>query len=257
MESFRRINNIAIVVIGLWALTFFFVTIFECGIHPEVQWTSPKTVQDMTCVDVARLLLCFAVTDVVTDFFVLTLPIREVWRLQMSTRKKYALTFIFGLGALSTAAGIVRLVLVVMASNGWYSQFRCASRFGHQTNARTTADFGASSDTLGKITPPFVWTNLEVSIGVIAASLPTLGPLWQAYRKTARTRGQSSDAHGMGSVAPARQRLRINYPNRWFHKVASGSWHGATPPHAEMLEKLREDGPTHDLKRLHSDDSLA
>lgn len=102
----------------MWAAIFFVVTIFECGFHPEVQWASPKAVQDTTCLDIARLLLCFAITDVITDFCVLILPIREVWRLQMSTKKKYALTFIFGLGALSTAAGIVRFVLVVMASNG-------------------------------------------------------------------------------------------------------------------------------------------
>ncbi|KAF2230960.1 hypothetical protein EV356DRAFT_316742 [Viridothelium virens] len=156
VESFRRINSIIIAIVGLWAIVFFFVTIFECGVHPAVQWTASKEVQDATCVNTARLLLCFAITDIITDFFVLVLPIRQVWRLQMSLKNKYAVSFIFALGGLSTAAGIVRLGLVVRASN---------------------ADYGASSDTLGQLTPPFVWTNLEVTIGVIAASLPTLGPL--------------------------------------------------------------------------------
>ena len=117
MQNFRRVNTVIIVIIGLWTVIFFTVTIFECGVHPDVQWTSPHDVQDY-CIDTARLLLLFAITDVITDIMVLVLPIREVWRLQMSKRNKYAVTGIFALGALSTAAGIVRLALVIMASNG-------------------------------------------------------------------------------------------------------------------------------------------
>ena len=118
VQSFRRVNSVIISIVALWAFTYFFVTLFECGVNPGVQWGGTKQAQKAACLDTSRLLLSFAITDVITDFLVLVLPIREVWRLQMATKKKYAVTAIFALGALSTAAGIVRLGLVVISSSG-------------------------------------------------------------------------------------------------------------------------------------------
>ncbi|KAI9692292.1 MAG: hypothetical protein M1822_006523 [Bathelium mastoideum] len=123
VDSFRRVNNVIIAFVASWAITYFFVTLFECGVHPAVLWAGSKAAQDATCIDTSHLLLSFAITDVITDFLVLVLPIREVWRLQMEIKKKYAVTGIFVLGALSTAAGIVRLGLVVKASRGVFLEW--------------------------------------------------------------------------------------------------------------------------------------
>jgi hypothetical protein len=73
--------------------------------------------------------LWFAITDVIGDVLVIALPVYNVWKLQMPKRNKYAVTFIFLLGALSTAAGIVRLGLVVKASKGEYAYFMTSSPF--------------------------------------------------------------------------------------------------------------------------------
>ncbi|KAL9095122.1 MAG: hypothetical protein Q9165_002725 [Trypethelium subeluteriae] len=92
------------------------------------------------------------------------------------------------------------------------------------------------SDTLGQLTPPFVWTNLEVTIGVIAASLPTLGPLWKAFRETISTRGRSSDPNSDDSVAAAKRRAQRTYSSDGFPRMQLGSQESVAPLQLEKLD---------------------
>ncbi|KAI9690069.1 MAG: hypothetical protein M1820_010047 [Bogoriella megaspora] len=213
VPSFQRINLVVIILIALWSFTLTFVTLFECGVHPEVQWTSPKAVQNRYCVSISHLLLWFAITDVIGDFLVLGLPIHQVWKLQMPVKRKFAVLFIFMLGTLSTAAGIVRLGLVVKASK---------------------ADYGASSDTLAELTPPFVWTNLEVSIGVIAASLPTLGPLWKMFRENHTHPSRNVLPISHDAILNSKRRHMQNHPMEGYHKNPESSNESVAPLDVNM-----------------------
>jgi hypothetical protein len=67
-------------MIGLiiaWTLSFFFAITFICGTDFSAYWTS-TTVEKANCVDTDALHNAFAVSDVITDLLIITLPIPMV-----------------------------------------------------------------------------------------------------------------------------------------------------------------------------------
>ena len=41
-KGFRIFNNMMIALITLWTISYLFAEIFECGLHPDVQWKGGK-----------------------------------------------------------------------------------------------------------------------------------------------------------------------------------------------------------------------
>lgn len=96
---FRKTNNILIGLIILWTFLFFMLEAFVCGIHPEAHW-SGNLARHQQCLSQEKILLAFAITDVVSDGVILSMPYPSIRRLQMSTGKKVGVGAVFMLGAL-------------------------------------------------------------------------------------------------------------------------------------------------------------
>lgn len=147
-----------IALIALWATAFLLASIFVCGAAPQQLWDRStfygKRAHD--CGNTSMLLLWFAITDVVGDIAILALPFPRICRMRVSKRDKLGISAILLMGTLSTIAGIVRLGFVSEAFS---------------------ANFGKSGDINGSATPPWTWTTIESSVGLIAACLPPLAPL--------------------------------------------------------------------------------
>ncbi|KAI4181412.1 MAG: hypothetical protein L6R41_006641 [Letrouitia leprolyta] len=79
--SFILRTNIFIILIVAWTVAFFLAQIFVCTGEPKI-------------------LLAFAITDVIGDLAVLTLPYFEIAKLQMIWQKKVGVAAIFMLGLL-------------------------------------------------------------------------------------------------------------------------------------------------------------
>ncbi|KAI9662671.1 MAG: hypothetical protein M1831_002714 [Alyxoria varia] len=154
----RIFTDVMIALVALWAFSLFVAEVFVCGGHPKVFWSYDNVAERKTsCVNTSVILLVFAVTDVLGDLLIMGLPLQRVWRLNKSLKDKIGLALIFSLGLISTIAGIVRLVFVVEAYRD---------------------EYGQAGDILGSTSPPFMWTIVESSVGVIAACLPALPPLF-------------------------------------------------------------------------------
>ncbi|KAG8532195.1 uncharacterized protein KY384_003836 [Bacidia gigantensis] len=98
-RGFRIANYILIVLISLWGIAFLFAEIFLCGAnshhgHPcaPQEWTS----------------LWFAITEVIGDIAILSLPYPCIRKLQMSGRDKIGLSAIFFLGALTREEDVIQ-----------------------------------------------------------------------------------------------------------------------------------------------------
>lgn len=99
-SSFHLLNNIFIWATTFWALSFFVADLLLCGAHPELQWAYDQKPARQGCGDKGALLIAFAATSVITDLFVLALPMPYIWSLQMGRRKKIMATFVFLLGGM-------------------------------------------------------------------------------------------------------------------------------------------------------------
>jgi hypothetical protein len=85
------------------------------------------------------------------DLWILVLPLKLILRIPRPPREKIALYIIFGLGIISTLASIIRF--------------------------QSLRIFTLSNDPFYDSLPINTWSMVEVNIGMLCASIPTLKPL--------------------------------------------------------------------------------
>ncbi|OTB02915.1 hypothetical protein M426DRAFT_322160 [Hypoxylon sp. CI-4A] len=154
---FRRASLAILIIIAAWTVAFFFATLFECnGKNLDNLWKSIQTFKTV-CYKYKEIQLGHCISDVATDLIVLSMPLPDIWKLRTTVRQKVLLSLIFLIGLLSTAAGTARLVIVAVDI------------------VETT---GGARDARGVETNVLVWTYVEVGVGVVAACLPTLKPIF-------------------------------------------------------------------------------
>lgn len=127
--------------------TFHDIGTFNGGTRPQL--TSPVKI---------TLMLTPPVVHIITDFLLALIPVPLIWKLNMPLRTRMSLVVVLSLGIFAAIAGIVRQL--------------------------STADFLAPEpwihDTYG------VWNFIELYVGMIAASLPAIKPLFNWFFNAAR-----------------------------------------------------------------------
>lgn len=98
---FRKTIYAMLVLVVAWCVAVFFAAIFQAS-PPRLLWTTnlkdlPKGAHH---IDFQAYLIGTAVPNVFMDFVILFLPMGIVWQLQISTRRKIALSAVFAVGAL-------------------------------------------------------------------------------------------------------------------------------------------------------------
>lgn len=98
---------------------------------------------------------------ILMDVWILLLPYKLIFSIPRPTREKFAVYAVFGLGAFSTICSVIRFYFLVIALNSVDPYY----------------------DSLGVN----VWSVIEVNVGIICASMPTLRPLLSRAQRV-RTR---------------------------------------------------------------------
>ncbi|KAK1633205.1 hypothetical protein BDP81DRAFT_326760 [Colletotrichum phormii] len=145
---FYLTTQLFILFLILHAAIFLFLVIFEC-----TPITSTWDLDDPSrkCMNIAAIGYSGAVFSVIEDIAILALPIPELLRLQLSTKKKLWLSLIFGLGSFGCVTSMVRLKYLVHLS--------------------------VTSDVTWDNVDVINWSLVEVSCAILCASLPALRPL--------------------------------------------------------------------------------
>ncbi|KAM0716838.1 hypothetical protein Q7P37_006690 [Cladosporium fusiforme] len=99
--------------------------------------------------------------NIATDLLFATLPIPILWGLQINLKKKIGLTIVLSLGYFAAATAIYKTPI----------QYH----------------FFDQSDNTGKGAWYYVWQIVEMDVGILAACLPTLKPLFNNLFETAKT----------------------------------------------------------------------
>ncbi|KAI9787317.1 MAG: hypothetical protein M1816_007665 [Peltula sp. TS41687] len=142
---------------AIWMTTFFvfgyciagtIIAIFPC--RPQRRFWDPTT--PGVCVDFPTLALAGCAFNIITDFIILVLPTREVWRLNLPARQRLALLGIFATGSLVCVATIVRLKFVTAAARD-------------------------GSDLPWEWTYVSIWSHIELSLGLVSSCMAPLKPL--------------------------------------------------------------------------------
>lgn len=107
-----RIASFAIgAMIVAWMLATEFLLIFRC--HPvDIAWKGTAEQQATQCISTTTVFTAQAAPTIFFDMLILTLPLRQIWSLQLNIGQKIGVTTVFALGFLVTIISIVRLVEV-------------------------------------------------------------------------------------------------------------------------------------------------
>ncbi|KAF2754988.1 hypothetical protein EJ05DRAFT_118501 [Pseudovirgaria hyperparasitica] len=156
----------SIVFTLLFWLTCLIILIFQCKpIHAA--WDT--NVSDAKCYS-SRIFIDIGITNssvnIATDILFATIPIPLIWKLQLNTRTRISLVTVLGLGYFASAAAIVKAV--------------------KQATFFSTPDWTVH-DSFN------VWNVIELSVGMIAANLPCLKPLFNWFLDTARAISSKSE----------------------------------------------------------------
>ena len=95
---FNYVSMGGVVAIVLWALAFFFWFLLSCGNQFAERWTTVNTLHH-TCPTDIESDLALAISDFLTDVFIMFLPVPMVLQLHMKASRKFAVLCVFALGA--------------------------------------------------------------------------------------------------------------------------------------------------------------
>ena len=195
-----------------WAVAFLLfsntilTTIWICQCQPlHAAWDDQGTCMSRGAKE--AIVLMQAIISVVSDFAFAALPILFLWRVQIDFRTKLGLWLLMCLGFITGACCLVRTVL----------------------NNEALPD-NATHDGIVN----WVWRLFEVQIGIIAACIPTLRPLYKWFLE--RIRGKRAVGLDTNIHFP----LTDNKPQSWVENL--GNW---SEPSSEVTRETRMDNVDH------------
>ncbi|KAL4756285.1 uncharacterized protein BDW70DRAFT_166332 [Aspergillus foveolatus] len=149
--NIRYLITFGVAFVAVSHLTLLFLTIFSClPVSHAWDGSSPGR-----CWMPGILPYTSGALSSATDLYVLLLPIRTLWALNITAWKRARLAAVFGLGILAFAASIVRLGM---------------------THVLTS-----SPDATWNISSISKWATIEANTGIICACLPVLPALLDRY----------------------------------------------------------------------------
>ncbi|KAF1815936.1 hypothetical protein P152DRAFT_411238 [Eremomyces bilateralis CBS 781.70] len=186
-KPFQTVVDVMIGVVLVWALGFLVADLCQC-IPISVIWTKFEYEYANYCVDVVSFYWAISVTDAVTDFIILALPLPMVWNLRLPLQQKVAVGGMFLLGGCVVAASLARLIVFIQVGRDLMVHF---------------------DDVTYYTTPVFYWSTIEGSLSCISACLPTLRPVllkWLPLSITGGSRRSTSKGSSFGNLTADAQK---------------------------------------------------
>ncbi|KAI9643653.1 hypothetical protein NHQ30_008275 [Ciborinia camelliae] len=166
--ALRRVLLAMLIINGLVGFIFIFVDIFQCR-PVDYFWLNWDGEHHGHC-DNSRAIAWFsAIWDLCYDTVLVILPYRYVLKLQMPLKQKIAASIMFAVGICTIVVSIIRV--------------KAVNTFTIGTNT--------TQDGIGM----FLWTGLELDVGLLCACLPSIYPLFKPiFSRVLGTQGQTDSS---------------------------------------------------------------
>ncbi|KAI1827833.1 hypothetical protein F4861DRAFT_291365 [Xylaria intraflava] len=145
-QKFRYVVWGVTVFIGGWAMASAMVAVFQCT---PIGYVWRPGVQGF-CMDLGLKNLISGVANIVTDIIIVAMVIPFVWNLRIMKQKKWWFVWTFAVGSSACVASIVRLLYSIKVG---------------------------SSDGTWDAAPAVIVSAVEITVGMLAISIPTYQPL--------------------------------------------------------------------------------
>ncbi|ESZ89643.1 hypothetical protein SBOR_9974 [Sclerotinia borealis F-4128] len=154
---------ITLAIVNLDAVVLTFLNIFQCQPVSDAWMTNTNG----SCISILTLYLASAPVNIITDLAILVLPIPVLTGMSLPQRQKVILVFTFSLGIFVTIVDVVRIYYLQQASNDFQTSVSAHSNLGVEENFAYNASLA------------FMWSAVEVNVGIVCACIPTLKPLFK------------------------------------------------------------------------------
>ncbi|PGH01134.1 hypothetical protein AJ79_08005 [Helicocarpus griseus UAMH5409] len=152
-RSHRLSVYITMAIVAAFTVAMVFVNAFECD-KPSDAWSTEILLQDKgSCHDLHPIYYSQAAFNIASDIAILLLPMPVLRKLNMKRNKRFALIGIFSVGSFAVIASIIR----IYALHVWSS------------DASDVPYTGANI---------LIWSQVEINIAIISASIPSLKVLF-------------------------------------------------------------------------------
>ncbi|KAJ5548958.1 hypothetical protein N7513_006192 [Penicillium frequentans] len=171
----RQFRNVTYFVIGLnvaYLIAFVLISVFQCWPLPYA-WLHWDGEGNYKCNHINAQGWSAAAINMILDILVMALPLRQLYHLNLSTRKKVYVMCMFGLGLFVTLVSILRLKSLI--------------NFASTTNL--TWDYVAIG----------YWSTIECDVGVICACLPAIRSLLRRVAPTLFGDTEHVKSYGLSS----------------------------------------------------------
>ncbi|KAK2045663.1 hypothetical protein LZ31DRAFT_520436 [Colletotrichum somersetense] len=147
-EKIRIVLWVTLVINLLTGLSFLFVSLFRCQ-PVSLAWTFWTGDAAGKCIDFTYISLSHAGINIALDLWMLTLPVTQIWSMNLARRKKFAVVAMFSLGLFLTIVSAVRISAIL--------------DFRKDPLNPTVA-----------MLPTVIWSAIELNVGIFTACIPNI-----------------------------------------------------------------------------------
>ncbi|KAF7506173.1 hypothetical protein GJ744_012153 [Endocarpon pusillum] len=168
---FRRLNYLTLFAVNVAGGALTFLNIFQCR-PPRAAFTYPVP-GNSSCTNIVTLYLSSAPVNIITDLAILLLPMPLLTSMRLPKKQKIILVATFSAGAFVAVVDVVRLA---------YLQDAAFARLSDKTGQTGNTNQGERGDDFAwNAALSFMWSAVEVNLGLICACVPSLKPLFLRF----------------------------------------------------------------------------
>jgi len=200
-RTFRWATVATLFVVNAAGLALTIVTIAQCS-PVKAAYTYP-TITNATCTDIVTIYLASAPVNIITDLAILFLPMPILTSMRLPKKQKTILVITFGFGVFVAVVDIIRIAYLQAASTYRLNEITNDIYVG-DTRTEDVTDFSWYSSF------SFMWSAIEVNVGIMCACVPALKPLVSRYMpKMLRDDGDMTEKHSSLDQGVTAQNARM------------------------------------------------
>lgn len=160
---FRWTTIATIVVVNVAGAALTFLAVFQC--RPVGAAFDDPILPSAKCIDIVTLYLSSAPVNIITDLALLFLPMPILTSMRLPRNEKFILIITFSFGGFVAVVDVVRIAYLESAA------------LARLQNSSGSAASSAENDYSWIASLSFMWSAVEVDVGMICACVPGVKPL--------------------------------------------------------------------------------
>lgn len=171
-KAFRWATIATMTVVNVGGLALTLLNVFQCT-PVSAAWKSPIPVS-AKCTNIVTIYLSSAPLNIITDMAIIFLPMPILTSMHLPKKQKNILVVTFGFGIFVAVVDVIRIAYLQNAS-------RAALRSAQKSHSESGTDQRNTSDFSWYSSLSFMWSVVEINVGIMCGCVPALKPLVRRF----------------------------------------------------------------------------